>query len=306
MTLILALGNSEQVIQVSDRRLTRNGLLVDDESNKAGMIRCCDARFAYGFTGIAQIGNFITKNWLIESIYNCLYPDYCLGKMLERLREKASNDFRTIPIIRRLNQMDKLLTILFSGYLMHTTPPIWGYSIITNDSRYETSDNRICDNFIVRCWKEKRPFIGEPTMIQKVGAWPAITKHDEDELRKFLEQRKPIKAIIGKCVDMFRIISARTTAANTVGKQLSIITIPRDISSEPLTGYESDIIKYEAFFPDQIVAFGDDNRFMARDSMLKSESTLGLNPFVFPRVGRNRPCPCGSKKKYKRCHGKNN
>ncbi len=25
---------------------------------------------------------------------------------------------------------------------------------------------------------------------------------------------------------------------------------------------------------------------------------------TFPRVGRNDPCPCGSGRKYKRCHGK--
>ncbi|MBI2582665.1 SEC-C domain-containing protein, partial [Candidatus Azambacteria bacterium] len=24
----------------------------------------------------------------------------------------------------------------------------------------------------------------------------------------------------------------------------------------------------------------------------------------FPKVGRNDPCPCGSGKKYKKCHGK--
>jgi preprotein translocase subunit SecA len=25
---------------------------------------------------------------------------------------------------------------------------------------------------------------------------------------------------------------------------------------------------------------------------------------LFARVGRNEPCPCGSGKKYKQCHGK--
>lgn len=24
----------------------------------------------------------------------------------------------------------------------------------------------------------------------------------------------------------------------------------------------------------------------------------------FPKVGRNEPCPCGSEKKFKKCHGK--
>jgi len=26
-------------------------------------------------------------------------------------------------------------------------------------------------------------------------------------------------------------------------------------------------------------------------------------PIVFPKVGRNEPCPCGSGKKCKKCHG---
>ncbi len=38
------------------------------------------------------------------------------------------------------------------------------------------------------------------------------------------------------------------------------------------------------------------------------EGTLGRKPLPFgeeiPRVGRNEPCPCGSGKKYKQCHGK--
>ena len=38
------------------------------------------------------------------------------------------------------------------------------------------------------------------------------------------------------------------------------------------------------------------------------EGTLGRKPMPFgetiPRVGRNEPCPCGSGKKYKQCHGK--
>ena len=27
---------------------------------------------------------------------------------------------------------------------------------------------------------------------------------------------------------------------------------------------------------------------------------------VEPKIGRNDPCPCGSGKKYKNCHGRNN
>ena len=38
------------------------------------------------------------------------------------------------------------------------------------------------------------------------------------------------------------------------------------------------------------------------------EGAAGAQPHVnaLPRVGRNEPCPCGSGKKYKHCHGKLN
>ena len=38
----------------------------------------------------------------------------------------------------------------------------------------------------------------------------------------------------------------------------------------------------------------------------QKEIADGSQPYVreMPKVGRNEPCPCGSGKKYKRCHGK--
>lgn len=61
MTLILGLGNREQFIQISDRRLTSNGLPQDDESNKAGMLICANGRLAFGFTGLGRAGTFETQ-----------------------------------------------------------------------------------------------------------------------------------------------------------------------------------------------------------------------------------------------------
>ena len=38
------------------------------------------------------------------------------------------------------------------------------------------------------------------------------------------------------------------------------------------------------------------------------EKTAVSQPFVRPgqKIGRNEPCPCGSGKKYKHCHGRLN
>jgi uncharacterized protein YecA (UPF0149 family) len=37
---------------------------------------------------------------------------------------------------------------------------------------------------------------------------------------------------------------------------------------------------------------------------LQARRRIALAAGAVPRVGRNDPCPCGSGKKYKQCHGK--
>jgi len=44
---------------------------------------------------------------------------------------------------------------------------------------------------------------------------------------------------------------------------------------------------------------GEVETFVAADSVRPASTVADM-----PRVGRNEPCPCGSGKKYKQCHGK--
>ncbi len=57
-------------------------------------------------------------------------------------------------------------------------------------------------------------------------------------------------------------------------------------------GDEAEALEAEPFGPRVV-----DGEFMPPESAPPSKPE-------FPRVGRNEPCPCGSGKKYKRCHGK--
>jgi len=63
MTLIIAMGNQQQVVLVSDRRLTRNGDPYEEESNKAFVFDCQNARFALAFSGFAEQSSFLTSFW---------------------------------------------------------------------------------------------------------------------------------------------------------------------------------------------------------------------------------------------------
>ena len=47
------------------------------------------------------------------------------------------------------------------------------------------------------------------------------------------------------------------------------------------------------------------NLILSHDGMLPENEAV-QKPIVKPKkIGRNEPCPCGSGKKYKNCHGKN-
>jgi hypothetical protein len=84
LTLVLALGNANQVIQLSDRRVSAGGRPVDDESPKAGILHCRNGRFAFGFAGLSQAGSFRTQHWLTDALYECGPPDYSALGILQR------------------------------------------------------------------------------------------------------------------------------------------------------------------------------------------------------------------------------
>lgn len=93
MTLILALGNSDQIIQISDRRLVANKVPVDEKSNKAGVLMCNPATLVYGFTGLARVGNFDTARWLVKVLFECCPPDFRFHNIMRRLLARFDADF---------------------------------------------------------------------------------------------------------------------------------------------------------------------------------------------------------------------
>ena len=115
MTLILGLANQQQVILISDRRLSVNGKVVEDESNKAATLNLQDARLAVGFTGLARAGRFQTRRWLLEALLESANPDYQMESTIRRFCNRATQDFAEIVLRRK---SDKRLTVVLAGYLL--------------------------------------------------------------------------------------------------------------------------------------------------------------------------------------------
>lgn len=305
MTFILALGNREQFIQVSDRRLSWDGKLVDDESNKAGTLLCKDARHVFGFTGLAKYGDFDTRRWLLNALYECCPPDYEINRIVPRLKDRATRDFQTLPLLKSLEPRRKRLSIMFSGYNYYADPPMGALGILTNYQNFQTGkdDPKAWDHFEMNCWSEIRPLDHEFTIVQRVGNWAAMTDADESSLRELLKGLKPYQAVADKAVTLVREMADRPKAKGVIGKQLSVVVLQRDVKQHALARYYSTSVGHKMYVPDEVVGISDTRRHAHADRELWIDGQVGPETWVIPKVKGKAPCPCKSGKRYKDCHG---
>jgi hypothetical protein len=91
VTLILTCLTHEQIVQVSDRRLTTiDGKPIDDTANKA-IFYAPAAAFSY--TGIAQIGSKRTHEWIVDQ----LTGGQQIGDVLDGLQNALNNTVPQLP-----------------------------------------------------------------------------------------------------------------------------------------------------------------------------------------------------------------
>ncbi|MBO9617547.1 MAG: preprotein translocase subunit SecA [Niabella sp.] len=122
----------------------------------------------------------------------------------------------------------------------------------------------------------------------------------------YLEQKDPL--VIYK-VEAFQLFNNMTTALNKdIISFLTQANLPAQEEAPQIKeGREqrTDLSKMRAN-KDQIEAAGEDYAANEKDYFDPEQPAVKQEPIrVGPKVGRNDPCPCGSGKKYKNCHGRN-
>lgn len=308
MTMILSLGNRDQVIQIADRRLTAGGKVIDEESGKSGVLFLADGRFAFGFTGIARTLGLEMRKWLLKALSESAAPDYLVYNTLKRFEKHATDLFKTHSALKTIPPVDKRLTIMFSGYLHSHSLPMIVCAIISNYQNPAKGKNSpiALDRFHSSFTSEKSPRKNQVSWVQRVGAWQAMKGKHIDSLRNLLTQRKPKEAIIDKSNEFILEMSDSPMSANTIGKQLNWLIIPSDLSKGIESGYYSNFPTHEVFMPCAVVATGPDCHMNWDEPKIRAVEPE-LTPYmVVPKVKRKSPCPCGSGKRYKYCHGKRN
>lgn len=305
MTLVMALGNREQVIQVSDRAISAGISIVSNSYNKATVIKGTNGRFAMGFTGIAVAGLHDTQSLLIELAEKSMVE--AAGNMRsvpEILAKRLSEHFGKSRILRFLPKTQLRLTVMLSGYLYDVSPPMAADVMISNyqDFANNVDHPEALPNFTRYYENEKMSArLENPTLIQRIGNYPKMRPVDEQALRKTLEKRLPASTIVETAVGILRRISDETRG--TVGKDISSIVVPSDPAKEVVvsTSYLNLPAKYH--YPDSVEYIGPNGCFVVRQLELKSVDTKVESKPKRTKVGRNERCTCGSGLKYKRCCG---
>ncbi len=268
MTLILSLGNSDQVVQVSDRRLSANGKIIDDDSNKATCLVCQNGRFAVGYTGLATYGSFKTQDWLLETLFACASPDYAIYETIERFASRASQDFKQIPSLKNLPAVYKRLSIMLTGYLTHRHRPLIGNLVVTNFQDYAAGYDypEAKDEFWIASELEEDEISPDITLVQRIGAWQAMMPEDENIIRELLRHRTPQGILLDKVARLVRQIADRPSAAGVIGKNLIATIVPSDINSPCVSIVKQNEAKDIIAFADNLILLGPEDSIVAKEA----------------------------------------
>jgi hypothetical protein len=170
MTLVIAAGNDEYMLQVSDRRLSAGypPTPTDEESCKGGLICCDNARLIFGFAGIAEIGGFKVRRWILDTLMSAGSPSFDAYGIVTRFRERADHDFSSLPQFVSLAPSQRRLTVIFSGYIFNYVPPLAVYAIMSNHVDFQTGSEseEAWPSFSINYWNEKRPGREKLSMVQ--------------------------------------------------------------------------------------------------------------------------------------------
>ena len=290
--------------QVSDRRISRNGVAMDEESNKAIVLVCRDSRFLVGYSGLAEYEGFRTKEWLLNVLFEVAPPDFTAKGMAERFIERATHDFARLPSLQGLDPRRRRLTVMWTGFVTNSEQPRGAALLVSNFQQFENETwGQAQDTFNCMRFIEREGLQGPMTWVQRIGQWKKFPDAGGEELRRLLRESKPRHAPVEMAVDMIRNISVRYPHAG-VGRQISSIVLPASRTEAVSTGYHTVGQSHVAYMPSGVIAIGPRNHHAYMEPSLRAVDPSVTPPLVVERVARNVPCPCRSGQKYKRCCGR--
>lgn len=303
MTLVVGALSNNYALQVSDRRLTRaDGSLFDDESNKQFIFEFEASRYIVGFSGLAETASFRTRDWLGTALRDAARPDYLPDGTVGRLAAAASATFATHPELRRIDPVNRRLSIMLTGFVSTNIGTLCSYGFVTNFQDFERGDDDAAAWPEFRChWAISNDPTCPVSSVQRVGLWQQFSTTEIGAIKALVIAGRPPEAVVGKTIEIIREIADRPTTRGTVGKQLMSAVILADFAKPGTFAYDTGAPSSTYYMPTVVVAHRN-TQVVFSDATLTATGP-NAKPFVFPKRRPNELCSCGSGKKYKLCHG---
>lgn len=297
--MILIGMNDKYAIQVSDRRLSWSGEVVEEEHGKSFSLILPDVRLTVAFTGLAKIGTFKTSDFIFNQLFEIGKTESDAETIIKRLAFALNHRFGTYLDIKSLPKSQRDLTISFAGYSYKLSPPLGVAAQVSNTQS-------VLGQFIATFENERRPEpslkIGETwTWLGAFGNGAALDLKEMESVRSAVKRRVSANAVAGRFDKIIRRMSDDHRSANTIGKQLDHILIYSDPDKPAQGGRSTAVVRPEYTMPG-CVMIGPHGQVSAFKDIAVAPVESDTPALSIPKVHRNHPCPCGSGKRYRDCH----
>lgn len=227
-----------------------------------------------------------------------------MGPTSVRLAAIASERFDALRIPSNMRR----LTITLVGFQQegHERPRGYCYRISNFQGPELDSPPRMEADaiFSSEYYRETLPLPDTPALVIPSLDESVMTSADVDFLADALKQGHSADVLVQRAVTLIRRVGDRPKARRLIGRDCISLVIPREQSIEARGDYYPDGASARIHLPNYVKALGDGlGDLEIRGFTAMSLGDEGEPIMEVPKVGRNKPCPCGSGMKYKKCHG---
>lgn len=240
MTLIMTAMTKLDVVQASDRRLTRNGNLYDDSANKAVCVACSDARFAMAYTGIAEIQGTRTDEWLVDFLASEGAGGMKLASICEALRSRATTDLSNVPPKHRR------ITFALGGF-RNTTPFAAAISNFEDNKGHSLNYGDSSFNINVWSWSSGTANLGK-TQLMIHGREDAV-RILASQIKKRIRQmfRQDGDTVARTLVSLIRAATRDPLSGSLIGRNCMSVVVP--FTGGFRTTYHPDKVSPQVYAP---------------------------------------------------------
>ena len=297
MTLGIAVVAPPLVTVVTDRRVS--GATASDDYTKAGSLFYRDAQLAYTLAGLAAVPHlkFVTREWLAEALCVAGEGGAGLDEAMRRLAA-ACGPIVNIPGVSRA---DRRLSILVAGFVFRDDAPVPIIYVVSNFQRVDSPPAAQS-----RTHFEATKLEGEAAngVIYAIGSgMPLITSADIAAITKAASAKPLTLNAVG---DTTASVIARVSSADRkglVGPNATSLVVPNGPGATIQTRYHADRATKTIPLPAAVYAeYGNEGAYVMLSTEYQGEGADAGRTLSVPVVPANHLCPCGSGKKYKRCH----